>query len=285
MSTPPPDAELAALREKIDAYDETMHAALMGRGEIIEQLIAIKQRQGGGSAFRPDREVSMMRRLIGRHRGLLPVDTVESIWRVIISTFTYVQSNYSAHVDVSSGDAGMRDSARFHFGFTVPFVPHQGPAAVVAAVAAKRTDLGLVRAISVAADGPWWRALEAPDAPKVIARLPFVERGDHPAGTPVFVIAHPLAAPTTEVELYTVTLDRWDDRVPAALTAEGGGLVGNAASAYGLSLLAALPGDGGVARVQAIFAKAGMPGARVAFVGSHAARVGVSATSGIGVRS
>lgn len=30
----------------------------------------------------------MMRGLVERHRGLLPVDTVESIWRIIISTFT-----------------------------------------------------------------------------------------------------------------------------------------------------------------------------------------------------
>ena len=34
----------------------------------------------------------MMRRLVERHRGILPLDTVESIWRVIISTFTFVQA-------------------------------------------------------------------------------------------------------------------------------------------------------------------------------------------------
>ena len=270
-SAPPPDAELAQLRQEIDALDKTMHEALMARGRIIERLIEVKKRQGGGSAFRPDREVSMMRSLVARHKGLLPVDTVESIWRVIISTFTYVQAHYSAHVDVSSGDAGMRDSARFHFGFTVPFVPHQGPSAVVRAVADAPTDLGLVRAISVAADGPWWRALEAPEAPKIIARLPFVDRADHPAGTPVFVIAHPLATPTTEVMLYSIGLDRWSDAIPAGFSAAGGGLVGNAASAYGLSLLAALPGAGGVDQAQAILAAAGAPGARVALIGSHAA--------------
>ena len=41
--------------------------------------------------------------------------------------------------------------------------------------------------------GVWWAALEADGAPKIIARLPFVEREDHPAGLPVFAIArhHP----------------------------------------------------------------------------------------------
>ena len=78
----------------------------------------------------------MMRRLVERHRGILPLDTVESIWRVIIATFTYVQAPFSVHADLSAGDAAMRDSARFHFGFTVPFVPHMGAAGVVAAVSA-----------------------------------------------------------------------------------------------------------------------------------------------------
>ena len=64
----------------------------------------------------------MMRALAERHGGLLPLDTVEGIWRVIIGTFTYVQARYSVHADISGGDAPMRDSARFHFGFTVPYV-------------------------------------------------------------------------------------------------------------------------------------------------------------------
>ena len=76
----------------------------------------------------------MMRRLVERHHGNLPLDTAESIWRVIISTFTYVQAPFSVHADLSAGDALMRDSARFHFGFTVPFVPHMGAASVVEAV-------------------------------------------------------------------------------------------------------------------------------------------------------
>ena len=48
----------------------------------------------------------MMRRLVERHRGILPLDTAESIWRVIIATFTYVQAPFRVHADLSAGDAG-----------------------------------------------------------------------------------------------------------------------------------------------------------------------------------
>src|SRR5438046_9266989 len=112
---------LADLRREIDRIDEAMHGLLMERGEIIDRLIAAKQTQETGSAFRPAREAEMMRRLVDRHKGILPLDTAEGIWRVIISTFTYVQAPFSVHADLSAGDAAVRDAARFHFGFTVPF--------------------------------------------------------------------------------------------------------------------------------------------------------------------
>src|SRR5262244_965197 len=144
---------LADLRREIDRIDEGMHRLLMERGEIIDTLIATKKTAESGSAFRPAREADMMRRLVERHRGSLPLDTAEGIWRVIISTFTYVQAPFSVHADLSAGDAAMRDSARFHFGFTVPFVPHMGAASVVAAVSDSKGDLGLVPAFSMAGAG------------------------------------------------------------------------------------------------------------------------------------
>src|ERR671924_844188 len=144
---------LGELRRDIDRIDEAMHRLLMERGEIIDRLIATKQTQETGSAFRPAREAEMMRRLVQRHKGTLPLDTVESIWRVIIATFTFVQAPFSVHADLSAGDAAMRDSARFHFGFTVPFVPHMGASSVVAAVSDSKGDLGLVPAFAMTGVG------------------------------------------------------------------------------------------------------------------------------------
>src|SRR5881398_3757007 len=145
---PPAPPSLQELRKEIDAIDEQVHGLLMERGEIIDHLIAAKQTQETGSAFRPAREAEMMRRLVERHRGILPLDTVESIWRVIISTFTYVQAPFSIHADVSLGESAMRDSARFHFGFTAPFVAHFSATAAVEAVARSKGDLALVSAVS-----------------------------------------------------------------------------------------------------------------------------------------
>ena len=78
----------------------------MQRGEIIGRLIKTKKTAESGSAFRPAREADMMRRLVERHAGILPLDTVESIWRVIIATFTYVQAPFRVHADFSAGEVG-----------------------------------------------------------------------------------------------------------------------------------------------------------------------------------
>jgi chorismate mutase len=272
VSEPAPES-LAHLRVEIDRIDAAMHALLMERGRIIDSLIEIKKRQGGGSAFRPAREASMMRALVERHRGLLPLDTVEGIWRIIISTFTYVQSAYSVHIDVSRADAAIRDSARFHFGFSVPCVPHFSAAGVIDAVTSASGDLGMFPLDGGPAAGAWWMRLAPRDAPKVIARLPFVERPDHPAGVPVFVIAKPLAdGGARDVVLEAATLDRWRSGFPEAIERLGGQIIGNAASAVGLGLLIARPGSLAGGAVERALADAGASDARTVEVGAHAAR-------------
>jgi chorismate mutase len=280
MSDRPPTENLADLRKEIDRIDSEMHNLLMERGQIVDRLISVKARAGGGSAFRPSREAEMMRRFASRHKGILPLDTVEGIWRIIISTFTYVQANYSVHADISGGDAEMRDCCRFHFGFTVPYRVHQGAGAVIEAVAKSNGDLGLVRVDGGAAAGAWWMRLVEEAAPKVIARLPFVERPDHPAGMPLFAIAQPLNdAAARDVVLFAVSLERWRDGLPGSLAKLGVEILGNAPNGFGLALLVAAPGTVGLADLHKAFAEAGAGAPRLVEIGSHAARFDIAQAS------
>jgi chorismate mutase len=269
---------LADLRRDIDLIDERVHRLLMDRGEIIDRLIAVKHTQETGSAFRPAREADMMRRLVDRHAGILPLDTVESIWRVIIATFTYVQAPFSVHADLSAGDAAMRDSARFHFGFTVPFVPHMGAASVVAAVSDSKGDLGLVPAFAMTGVGPWWSALEFDAAPKIIARLPFVDRADHPAAVPVFVVSR--AAPDAmvkEVEVWSVRVAGWSAAAAQALGPLAEVIAVPDRAFDGAALLISVPQNGSIATVTDALIKAGASVRASGLVGSHATRYRVPA--------
>lgn len=180
-------ASLEELRREIDAIDAQMHALLMRRGGIVDAVTAAKRSREGG-AFRPDREADMMRALVARHRGGLPLVTVEHLWREIISTFTQLQSAYTVHLP--SGSSGLVDLARFSFGFSTPLAHHASASEVAAAVAASRNDLGLVP-LEAAAGDAWWRGLG--EGAAVMARLPFLRLPQREAGTPALVISRPLS--------------------------------------------------------------------------------------------
>ena len=273
MTKAPPT--LADLRREIDRIDEAMHRLLMERGDIIDTLIATKKTAESGSAFRPAREADMMKRLVERHKGILPLDTAESIWRVIIATFTYVQAPFSLHADLSAGEAAMRDSARFHFGFTVPFIGHLGAGGVVAAIAASRGDIGFVPAAS--ASGAWWTALEGDNTPKIIARFPFVERADHPAGLPVFGIARPNPdAIVTDVETWSIRVSGWGPAVARSLDPSTEVIAVPDSAFDGAALLVSVP-QGRVDVLAGLLVNAGASVRSKALVGSHARRYTVTA--------
>ena len=219
----------------------------------------------------------MMRRLVARHRGRLPLDTVESIWRVIISTFTWVQAPYTVHADSTPGDAAMRDLARFHFGFTVPFVTHMGASGAVAAVDASKGDLALVPAAAIAGNGAWWTALEGPTAPKIIARLPFVERADHPAGMPAFVVARPAPdAVANEVRAASIRVAGWGPAVASALAPLVELVAVPDGTLDGAALLVSLPSERTLEEVTAALRAAGASVRNTALVGGHASRYRVA---------
>lgn len=186
---------LADLRARIDAIDERLHRLLIERGSVIDALIKAKGTSAPAAAFRPGREADMMRRLVARHSGALPLPAVEHIWREIISTFTHMQAPYALAVDGAATAAEMRDLARFYFSFSVPIEVLPDASAVVARVAATGRDLGLV-----AVDQPrafaWWRGLVGEKAPRIMALLPFVRMPGRPADLPAFVISPPLSDPT-----------------------------------------------------------------------------------------
>src|SRR5271154_5585896 len=78
-----PQTTLAQLRAEIDVIDERLHDLLMERASVIERVA----RDAGktGAKIRPGREASMLRRLLARHRGSLPPQTILRIWRELFA--------------------------------------------------------------------------------------------------------------------------------------------------------------------------------------------------------
>ncbi len=164
-------------------------------------------------------------------------------------------------------------------------MPHAGAAAVIAAVAGSAGDLGIFRPRPDGIGGAWWTALAGEARPKIIARLPFIERPDHPAGTPVFVVSKPLAdAAVRETVLVAARLERWREAAKRSLNDIGAEMIGSAGTEGGLSLLTAMPGSVGLDDLRAVLAQAGVGPISLDEVGSHADRFHVEASGRIAER-
>ncbi len=200
-ATPP---TLDALRIEIDKIDGKLHALLRARAEVVSHVAAAKAAASGGAAspaFRPGREASMMRRLIGNHKGPFPEQSMVRIWREIISGMTKMQEQIVvAAYRPEKGDAGGWDAARDHFGTAAQFLPMRRARDVIIAVRDGQAHIGVAPAPGQE-DGeePWWPAVAAndPDLPRIILKLPFARPTSHLVEREYVAVA--LAGPEPEV--------------------------------------------------------------------------------------
>jgi hypothetical protein len=153
-----------------------------------------------------------------------------------------------------------------------------GSASVVAAVSESKGDLGLVPAFATAGGGAWWTALEFESAPKIIARLPFVDRRDHPAPLNVFVVSRAAAdAMVTEVEMWSVRVSGWGAPTARALAALAEVIAVPDRAFDGAALLVSVPPGGKLADIASALVQTGASVRSMALVGSHADRYKVPA--------
>ncbi|MBB3931635.1 chorismate mutase [Kaistia hirudinis] len=242
--------KLAEIRATIDRLDAEMHGCLIERSTAISSLIRVKGTSRPGAAFRPGREAEMMRRLVDRHEGTLPLWTVEHIWREIITTFTRMQASFDVAYDAGVNADAVRDVARFLFGFTVALHRQSDALSTINHIKESGTDLGVVSLNQPASAGAWWRALGRPSAPRIMALSPFIRVGGRPADHPALVISPELSDPAPPDFLVFAAATIGADPAPVILAAGGTVL-----AASGRERLVVLPAG---APVAAVAARAGL---------------------------
>lgn len=182
---------LDSLRQEIDGLDRDLHGLIRRRADVVGHISATKP--AGGLALRPGREAQIMRQRIATHDGAFPVGAIYRMWREMMSAFTLMQTpGLKIAICRPIDQPGYWDLARDHFGCQIPFVAHDTPAQVLAAVRAGPQTIGVVPAPIEADSAPWWPLLAGSDAtlPNVVARLPFLAMPNARArGISAFVLA------------------------------------------------------------------------------------------------
>jgi chorismate mutase-like protein len=176
MTTPRPSLE--ELRTRIDRIDDALHDLLMERAEVVKEVGALKG--AGHPVLRPAREATILRRLLARHHGDLPVAVVLRMWRELISGLTQLQGRFGVAVYAPEERRGFWDVARDHFGSQTPMTVVNTPVAAVRAVTEGTAGVGIVPFPAEDDADPWWRFINGDDerTPHVIARLPYFGRGN-----------------------------------------------------------------------------------------------------------
>jgi chorismate mutase/prephenate dehydratase len=154
--------DLAVLRARLDRLDDKIHDLLMERALVIENVA----RSGKAAVFRPGREAEILRRLLARHTGKLPAQTVVRMWREMLAGTTAMQTR------VTIAATQTASIAREHFGFLTPVIEYPTARAVLDAVRTGSASIGVLPFPS--GPGAWWPALRRVQPHLfILARLPF----------------------------------------------------------------------------------------------------------------
>lgn len=138
----PPTTSLDSLRAEIDRIDEQMLELLNRRGQLAME--AGRQKSDQGRAFyAPEREKRIFQRLLRRNAGPLNAESVQAIFREIISSCLALEKPL---VVAYLGPEGTfsQQAAREQFGSRAHLLPLGSIDAVFGEVERERTDYGIV---------------------------------------------------------------------------------------------------------------------------------------------
>lgn len=179
MIKPSLDMTLDAIRREIDVLDDRLLDLLEHRFAATRRVKETKASDGSinSSPFRPSREATMLRRLIGRSGAAVPPDVLVRLWRVILSASTQLQAPVTLHLDVAlGGDLDTRLLIGQHF-CGMPVALHSSPSHALAALQTSQGDLAVL-----CTTGDWASGyLSGPKgSAQVIGTLPAISSGSHP---------------------------------------------------------------------------------------------------------
>ena len=173
--------KLRALRREIDAIDDSLHDLIIERTRVVERVREAKK--GDKIKIRPAREAEILYRLMARHSGTFPKRELSRMWREMIVATLRFEGPFSVSVFVSEDYVEYGDLARDQYGSFTPMTRHGSSRAVIEAVSSGEATVGILPMPRPDDSEHWWRLLvtEAPDSPRIIARLPFIA-GDNSPG-------------------------------------------------------------------------------------------------------
>lgn len=135
-------SDLAGLREKIDALDGELLRLLNERTTIAQQIGVIKSRESL-PIYSPEREMKLLRNLVGRSEGPLRPEAIRAIYREIMSAALAVEKDVAIACFGPMGSPSYQ-AALGKFGSSVRYTFSAEISGVFEEVSSDRADCGVV---------------------------------------------------------------------------------------------------------------------------------------------
>jgi len=135
-------SDLAGLRERIDAIDGELLRLLNERTMIAREIGVIKNRESL-PIYSPDREIKLLRSLVGRSEGPLRPEAIRAIYREIMSAALAVEKDVAIACVGPLGSPSYQ-AALGKFGSSVRYTFSAEIAGVLEEVASDQADCGVI---------------------------------------------------------------------------------------------------------------------------------------------
>lgn len=182
--------DLKTLRREIDEIDTTIHDLLMRRSQVSAEIAGSEPELA--LPIRPAREAALLRRLVERHQGGLPLVSVFRIWREMVVGCAVHQKPITIAVSTEDANDPLWDLARDHFGGAVTYLTTGQPSQTMRELANGSATIGVLPWPASAPVEPWWLPLLTRDENPmhVVAALPAMTSGNSAEDVALVVARH-----------------------------------------------------------------------------------------------
>ena len=191
------ETTLDAVRQAIDSIDDAIQDLIIQRTELVEEVRRLKE--DWRVKIQPSREAEIAYRLVARHRGPFPKRELVAIWRQLITATLAFEGPFSVATYMPTPDSGYWDLGRDQYGQFTPMTRHTSVRSAIEAVRRQEATVGVLPLPRHDDADPWWRHLmtSQPEAPRIVARLPFAGPGNGRGGDLEALVICPVAVKPT----------------------------------------------------------------------------------------
>ncbi len=177
------ETSLSALRQEIDAIDNSIVSALEQRMEVIDRVAKLKAENNEKFFIRSNREADMIKDLINKSQNNLPKNLIISIWRKIITEENMREQNLRIAINNPHNLPNYASLVREYYNEIVPLHNFDSPNNTIAALQKGEAEIAIFSLPKASQEEKkedskenWWISLaNNKDGLRVFAKIPFFE--------------------------------------------------------------------------------------------------------------